>query len=470
MQTKWTSLKSWVSFSFLLLSASSIAQTSNAQTSISTKGICDTKLLSQIEADFDKLARRQADEGESVNAQTSKDMEIAARNYISMNAKCFDQLYKKSDLAAAQTTHIDDGGIRFRSGSGDLAVAEFNLLGTKWGANSPFNGGQNVNGPRSPGGVVTYSFIPRGVSNAVERSFLPAADNNLPFSSLPTYSSCFETEITRAFAMWSAVADIDFRRVRDNGVATNGRGATGDIRIGAHTFDGNSSVLAHAFFPPPNGGSIAGDLHFDRAEAWSCDTSGIDIGIVATHEVGHSIGLNHEEQGGFAIMNPFYNPSLPIITTDDINGIVSIYGPKDVPEPEPEEPRAAVVFLGDDLPVVIPVNRQNDECRESLGSNPNTAVSGSWTSDCASISRQGSFARYYTFELSAPRSVTINLDSAIDTYLYLLTSSRGLITFDDDGGSGLNSRIQTNLSAGRYIIEATTFQSAQAGGFVLRIQ
>ena len=42
----------------------------------------------------------------------------------------------------------------------------------------------------------------------------------------------------------------------------------GDIRIGAHRFDGAGRTLAHAYLPPPNGRTAAGDAHFDQAENW----------------------------------------------------------------------------------------------------------------------------------------------------------------------------------------------------------
>ena len=47
------------------------------------------------------------------------------------------------------------------------------------------------------------------------------------------------------------------------------------------------------------------------------------------HEIGHAIGLNHEEGPNqvVAIMNPIYDPDIvSTLTSDDIDGAVSIYG------------------------------------------------------------------------------------------------------------------------------------------------
>jgi hypothetical protein len=51
-----------------------------------------------------------------------------------------------------------------------------------------------------------------------------------------------------------------------------------------NAFDGVGNVLAQAFYPPPNGDAIAGDLHFDDAETWTRDLppTGIDLDTVAT--------------------------------------------------------------------------------------------------------------------------------------------------------------------------------------------
>ncbi len=100
-------------------------------------------------------------------------------------------------------------------------------------------------------------------------------------------------------------------------------------------FDGLNGVLAHAFFPPPNGGTLAGDMHFDDSETWTLAErpvpSGqpIDLVTVAAHEIGHSLGLDHSNVA-CALMNAFYTGSHRYLSQDDINGIQSIYGNRTV--------------------------------------------------------------------------------------------------------------------------------------------
>jgi hypothetical protein len=86
-------------------------------------------------------------------------------------------------------------------------------------------------------------------------------------------------------------------------------------------------VLAHCFYPPPNGGAIAGDCHFDEAETWSVNLppSGIDLPTVALHELGHGLGLAHSNVPS-AVMYAYYGGPRRELTDDDIQGIQSIYG------------------------------------------------------------------------------------------------------------------------------------------------
>ena len=106
------------------------------------------------------------------------------------------------------------------------------------------------------------------------------------------------------------------------------------------------------------------------------------------------------------------------------------------------------------------------QCVSSISFNTN--VSGNWESSCTSTHRSGSYAKYYTFTLSSRQQVTIDLQSLVDTYLFLLNGSGqtgSVIGEDDDGGSGTNSQIIRTLSAGTYTVEATTFVAGVTGNF-----
>ena len=197
---------------------------------------------------------------------------------------------------------------------------------------TPIVGSDFVLGPTTPGkwgppvfgtgATVTWSLMPTGTSCAAEGGgcTITALADFMPANYL--------TAITSAFDAWSAVADITFIQVADNGLPFNAPGALGDIRLGGHAFDGAFGVLAHGFFPPVNGASAAGDIHFDTAELWKVGFGGpgFDIFQVAAHEIGHAIGLDHTGVPG-SLMNPFYTEAFSGPQADDIAGAQFIYGP-----------------------------------------------------------------------------------------------------------------------------------------------
>lgn len=293
---------------------------SNASAPDSLVPLCSVETLQQLEEDFQRMVQLHK---QNPALFTQEEVKVAALNYVSISEQCYQATIPAHLQSQTDPIYIDEGGVwspGYDPSEGDFS-GQFVTHGTKWGSGSPFSGGYNTAGPGTSGGTVTYSYMANGVSHATE-----SAGTNTHISGLTGYSSCFLTEISTAFAAWSAVANIQFVEVADNGVASDGSGAVGDIRIGAHAFDGPNGVLAHAYFPPPNGTSIAGDLHFDTGETWSCTTSGgFDIGFVALHEIGHSIGLSHETVD-LAVMRPTYNASLTGLLQDDIDGAIAIYG------------------------------------------------------------------------------------------------------------------------------------------------
>ena len=135
------------------------------------------------------------------------------------------------------------------------------------------------------------------------------------------------TAIQQAFALWAAVTPLSFTEV-STAVAHDIliRFAAGNHGDG-NSFDGGGGVLAHAYYPPPGGGALAGDTHFDEAEAWSINlpASGIDLVTVAAHEFGHALGLAHSSVNG-ALMYPYYGGPHRKLEADDIAGIQALYG------------------------------------------------------------------------------------------------------------------------------------------------
>lgn len=194
-----------------------------------------------------------------------------------------------------------------------------------------------VLGPTSPGkwgspvfgtgATVTWSLMPSGV----------ATDSGLSTALSVFMPAGYLTQIQAAFAAWSSVANITFTQVADSGLPFNDPAATaGDIRIGGHAFDGAGGTLAHGFFPPVNGSTAAGDIHFDTAETWKIGFGGggFDIFQVAAHEIGHAIGLAHTGVAA-SLMNPFYTEAFSGPQADDIAGAQFIYGAPVTATPEP---------------------------------------------------------------------------------------------------------------------------------------
>ncbi|XP_040282220.1 stromelysin-1-like [Bufo bufo] len=152
--------------------------------------------------------------------------------------------------------------------------------------------------------------------------------------------------IAQALRLWSEVTPLKFRQIYSG---------EGDIMISFgfrdhgdfFPFDGPLGILAHAFAP---GNGIGGDAHFDEEETWTLGPQGISIFLVALHELGHALGLEHSRYEQ-AIMYPtlsqnsFVDPTKFKLFKDDIEGIQALYGPripnvqKPTVKPQPKPPK-----------------------------------------------------------------------------------------------------------------------------------
>ncbi|XP_029458279.1 collagenase 3-like [Rhinatrema bivittatum] len=132
--------------------------------------------------------------------------------------------------------------------------------------------------------------------------------------------------IQKAFKVWSDVTPLQFRRVSSGEADILIRFAArfhGD----SFPFDGPGGVLAHAFAP---GSGIGGDTHLDEDEKWSTNSIGFNLFLVAAHEFGHALGLDHSNVPA-ALMYPTYryvNTNNFRLSRDDIQGIQALYGRK----------------------------------------------------------------------------------------------------------------------------------------------
>ncbi|WP_336487526.1 matrixin family metalloprotease [Methylobacterium nigriterrae] len=135
--------------------------------------------------------------------------------------------------------------------------------------------------------------------------------------------AAFASVITAAFAEWAAQANIAFQQVAADGPA--------DIHVGTGAIDGIGGVLGAAQYAAVGSAFTAAAILIDAGEGWHeaggriVSQQGHDLFAVALHEIGHALGLDHQD-GTPSAMNTVLDAGLHGLAAPDIAGIQALYG------------------------------------------------------------------------------------------------------------------------------------------------
>jgi len=287
-----------------------------------------------------------------------------------------------------------------------------------------------------------------------------------PARTLLDGNTSWNTAVAPALDSWNqTVGRMQFGRVLNSTAAVSSGDRVNSMAFSRTVFGQSfgSSTLAVTYYSYSGSTMLEADILFNTAQLWDSYRgslrSAYDIQRVALHELGHALGLGHSTFSN-AIMYPYIS-SLYTLSSDDIAGAQSLYGPATSPTPTPTpSPTATPTPTPTATPTPTPTATPTPTVTPTPTPTP-SGLSVSLSVSPTTIRSGGTAVFTVTASTPAVSSITVNYSmsgSAILNRNYSLDGTPGDLTIQ--AGASSATVTLSVLSAGRRAKTATmTLQS-----------
>ena len=338
--------------------------------------------------------------------------------------------------------------------------------------------GYVLEGPRWPAGTVLVLQLGLGNANRT----------------LQDGNTSWDTAVEPVANMWNQ----SFQRVRLANVFNPQAPVSHSDRINSVVFTNSifgqsfgSGTLAVTYYSSSGSNMVEADTLFNRAAVFDSYRGPLqfiphgvaiaDIRRVFLHEIGHSLGLGHPDQGGqrvTAVMNSIVG-NQEELSADDIAGGQYLYGaPVAPPTPSPTPiptPTPTPIATPTPTPGGSASHLANISTRMKVGTGPNVLIGG--------FIIQGSQPKTLVLRAIGPSLAASGVQNGLeDPVLELFNSTGGAVTSNDDWQDNaqasqiqqsglapthsLESAVLVTLSPGSYTAVVSGYGGTQGNGLV----